>query len=127
MQKFNVLLICTIFFSSHARDVKPMKQNKPLCITIFIHGIVSLRDHLTITNFINFISDNITDSSYARAVELIRKDSILHLFSATQDIGLHKITFGNHKTAASALAHIFFYFNLSRSRSNFFGKFIDLK
>ena len=107
----NLFLTCTLFFYFYAENVDPMKKNKPLYITVFIHGIISLRDHLTLTNLVNFISDNITDSSYARAVELIRKDSTLHLFSATQEIGLYKIELAQKKTAAAALAYIFHYFN----------------
>lgn len=60
-------------------------------IVVFVHGIINIQPHLNFWNIIRFIYDQIEDSIYARAVELMRKDSYFQQYSAMQGLGLQPI------------------------------------
>jgi hypothetical protein len=84
-------------------------SNKNVWITIFVHGIVSLKYHLTLKNIILFKRDDIADSTYARAVELIRRDNYFSQFSPQQELGLKKIAMNNEEKGSSATAFALIY------------------
>jgi hypothetical protein len=71
---------------------------RPLCsvdnevyLNIFVHGIINIKPHLSLSNLIRFMRDQITNSVYAYAVEIMRKDPFFYQFYAMEDLGLHKI------------------------------------
>jgi len=43
-------------------------QAKQVCMNIYIHGIISIKPHITVTNFIRFLTDNVKESIYAETV-----------------------------------------------------------
>lgn len=65
--------------------------NHTLWLTIFVHGIISVKPHLSVGNIIKLMRDKIADSSYARTVELIRKDPFFYQHHPMQELGLKKI------------------------------------
>jgi len=84
-------------------------QEKEVWLTIFIHGIMSVKPHLTPTNFIRFIRDNVDNTIYAKTVLNMRNDPYFYQNQAMQELGLHKIdsttiTKGN---TAALLASVF--------------------
>lgn len=70
-------------------DQKQLQQETWL--TIFVHGIMSIRPHLTLSNFMNFMRDDISNTVYSKTVELMRQDRYFHLNQAMQEFGLQKI------------------------------------
>jgi hypothetical protein len=60
-------------------------------LTIVVHGIVNIKPHLSVSNLIRFMRDQITDSIYAKAVEIMRVDPFFFQYSAMQELGLVKI------------------------------------
>jgi hypothetical protein len=73
-------------------------------ITIFVHGIISVKPHLTLPNIIRLMKDDIADSVYARAVEIIRKDDFFYQYHAMQGLGLLPIELYNYEKGAATAA-----------------------
>lgn len=77
--------------------------------TIFVHGIMHLKPHLSVSNIVKFAYDDIADSIYVRAVEYLRRDPYFWQHHAMQGLGLQPILLeqplpGN---AAAATAHCY--------------------
>jgi hypothetical protein len=68
-----------------------IQKKKDVCITIFVHGIISIQPYLSLTNIIRLKQDRIGDTVYARAVELTRKNEFFYQHHPMQKLGLHKI------------------------------------
>lgn len=72
------------------------KENSPrtgkiLPITVFVHGIKSIKPHVSLDNFFRFMSDDIHGTIYEKTVELMRRDPFFYKNQPMQGIGLHKI------------------------------------
>lgn len=79
-------------------------------ITVFVHGIMSIRPHLSCLNFLKFMLDDVQDTPYSRTVELMREDPIFYQNQAMQQIGLVKVdpyTSIKKNNASAALAMVF--------------------
>lgn len=89
--------------SLHAVESKP-----DICVTIFVHGIMSVKPHL-FTNMFRFINDNIDDSDYKNTITKIRNDSFLFNGQAMQGKGLQPINLQCpiNSNGASAIATLF--------------------
>lgn len=78
-------------------------------LNVYVHGIISIKPHITVSNFMRFLTDNVCDSIYAETVDLMRDDPFFFQNQAVQERGLHRIDLA-HQTkgsAASAMANIF--------------------
>ncbi len=84
-------------------------QPKEVCLTVFVHGIMSIKPHLSIGNFIRFMTDNVEDTVYSRTVEYMREDPFFEKNQAMQSIGLFKIDPQRHEKgyASGAFARLF--------------------
>jgi hypothetical protein len=60
-------------------------------ITVFVHGIISVKPHITIPNIIRFINDTIDDTVYLDTVKIIRQNPFFFKSQAMQGLGLQKI------------------------------------
>lgn len=60
-------------------------------LTIFVHGIMSIKPHISYNNFLRFMTDDVNDTVYSKTVELMRNDPIFYQNQAMQEIGLVKI------------------------------------
>ena len=86
--KKNSLLFTLIFaISIISNACFAQTCNPDQWITIFIHGIVSLRPFLNISNIIKLARDDIENSTYEHAAWIIRKDPFFFQYHAMQDIG----------------------------------------
>lgn len=85
--------------------------NKPqeVCITVFVHGIMSIKPHLSLGNFIRFMADDVEDTVYSRTVEYMRQDPFFEKNQAMQGFGLIKIdpTRPKKENASDAFAQLF--------------------
>jgi hypothetical protein len=78
-------------------------------LTVFVHGIKSVKPHLSLDNFFRFMFDDIEDTVYSKTIELMRKDPFFYKNQAMREIGLHKANpaeMGEGK-AANAMARLF--------------------
>ena len=111
LKQFMAVLAFMLLSLVHATDTTAGKKIEPeeVWITIFIHGIINIKPHLSVSNLIRFMRDQITDSIYARAVEIMRKDPFFYQFYAMQGLGLQKIdillTTPGHASGAFAIAY----------------------
>lgn len=78
-------------------------------ITVFVHGIMSIKPHLNLNNFVLFMRDKIEGTKYEKAVSLMRDNDFFDKNQAMQRIGLHPISLNPEDltTSSSAMATIF--------------------
>ncbi len=60
-------------------------------ITVFVHGIKSIKPHVSLDNFLRFMQDDVEDTVYAKTVELMRTDAHFFQNQPMQYVGLHKV------------------------------------
>lgn len=78
-------------------------------LNVYVHGIISIKPHITLSNFMRFLTDDVYDSIYAETVDLMRDDPFFFQNQAVQARGLRPIDLNNHNpgSASSAIANIF--------------------
>lgn len=64
---------------------------KKVRLTFFVHGIMSIKPHLSFANFFRFMTDRVEDTLYSETVRHMREDPFFYKNQAMQEIGLHKI------------------------------------
>lgn len=78
---------------------------KDVHVTIFVHGIISVKPFLSLANFVKLVRDNIADSTYARTVEIVRKDPFFFQYHPMQEIGLREVDLSIVEPGAAATAY----------------------
>jgi len=86
---FAALLVS--FSSFGATSAQEQQQPKQVCINIFVHGIMSIKPHLSVGNFVRFMLDNVEDTVYSQTVEYMREDDFFEKNQAMQSIGLFQV------------------------------------
>lgn len=84
-----VILFCT-FKHIQAEQLATTKQEE-LWITIFVHGIISVKPFLSPYNIYILMQDDIHGSVYAHTINHARVDPYFHNYHAMQEIGLKKV------------------------------------
>lgn len=91
--------------------ISTTRHNKPqeVWITVFVHGIMSIKPHLTVGNFYRFMNDKVINTLYAKEAEFIRNDPYFQMTQAMQQLGLHQINLDQNpiNNAAHAVGTIF--------------------
>ncbi len=100
------------------------KNNQEPWLTVFVHGIKSIKPHISLDNFFRFMIDDIEDTVYAKTIELMRKDQFFYKNQAMYQIGLHRADpndIGQGK-AANAMAVLFEEMNalVGGQRNNYY-------
>lgn len=85
-----------------------IQKKQETWITIFVHGIMSIKPHINMNNFLRFMRDDVENTAYAKTVELMRQDPHFYKNQAMGDFGLQKIdhTKVGKGEASSAIAGI---------------------
>ncbi len=74
---------------------------------VFVHGIMSIKPHVSWSNFMLFVKDDIENTLYEKTVALMRNDQFFHKNQAMQYMGLHQVNPTNTTDNASAsLCHV---------------------
>lgn len=60
-------------------------------IVVFVHGIMSIKPHLSFANFMRFMNDEVEDTIYSETVRHMRDDPFFYQNQAMEEIGWHKI------------------------------------
>jgi hypothetical protein len=66
-------------------------QSKETWINIFVHGIMSIKPHVSFNNILRFMSDDVENTTYSKTVEIMRQDDIFYKNQAMNGYGLKKI------------------------------------
>jgi hypothetical protein len=90
-------------------EVDEVKTEKETWITIFVHGIMSIKPHLNTNNFLKFMRDEVENTTYSKTVELMRQDPHFYKNQAMQGFGLKKIDLSHvaKGCASNALSLLF--------------------
>lgn len=101
-------LVMTLNLNHQALSTPEDKQQETW-ITIFIHGIMSIKPHLSMENFMHFMKDQVDNTIYSKTVELMRLDKYFYLNQAMQEFGLRKLDINVIKKneAPNAIARIY--------------------
>ena len=87
----------------------PQSNGQEVWLNVYIHGIISIKPHITVSNFVRFLTDNVYESMYAETVDLMRDDPFFFQNQPIQARGLRPIVMDTHEkgAAASAMANVF--------------------
>lgn len=113
--KYNCLLWLLFLSVSGLTAIETKNEEHPahdVWITVFVHGILNIKPHLSFSNIIRFLRDQVADSVYARAISIMRKDPFFYQYSAMQGLGLQKIDFernSEYTSGAFACAYDSFF------------------
>ena len=85
------------------------EQQPETWVTVFVHGIMSIKPHLNMGNFMRLMKDDVENTVYSKTVENMRNDSYFYLNQAMQGFGLKKIDTNNiqKNNATNAIARIY--------------------
>ncbi len=75
----------------HASDQDATASEKEVWLTIFVHGIMSIKHHLSVENIMRFICDDVRNCLYEKTVAIMRSDPFFFRNQAMQEIGLRRI------------------------------------
>lgn len=109
---FRTLLLFSALSSAvaYSQDCLPIKKEpKEIWITIFVHGIMSIKPHLSLGNIVRFVCDEVHDTVYSRTVEYMRKDPFFERNQAMLGFGLQRIDADKIEKgyAPGAFAHLY--------------------
>ncbi len=84
-------------------------QTQETWITVFVHGIMSIKKHVSLPNIIRLMKDETENTTYAQAVKIMRENPFFFENQAMQQLGLEKIypTRRERGYASGALASLF--------------------
>jgi len=96
-----------IFLSCYSEE-NQQKRTKAH-VTIFVHGIMSIKPYISLMNMFRFIQDNVINTLYAKGIELTRRNKYFWWGQAMQGFGLEPIdlTTIEKTNAASAIALLY--------------------
>ncbi len=86
-----------VLVSKESKNICPLPDSpkneppKDIWLTVFVHGIMSVKPHINWNNFMNFFKDKVEGTLYEKTVQLIREDSFFFKNQAMQYRGLHEI------------------------------------
>lgn len=84
-------------------------QKKVVWLNVFVHGIMSIKPHLSWNNFMLFIKDKVEGTLYEKTVELMREDPFFYKNQAMQQLGLHEV--GAQSAEGNSCANLAFILN----------------
>lgn len=110
-----MLLISCLPLLAKMKDCEIIETNQEeVWVTVFVHGILSIKPHLSVSNVIKLMRDSIDDSVYALTVELIRNDPFFYQYHPMQEIGLKQINLTTQMPGAGASAFAVIYDEISK-------------
>lgn len=108
-----IALIGTLYTMS-AIGAEPCK---PVTMTVFVHGIFSVKPYLNTNNLIRFIQDDVQDTYYEKSIAFMRENEFFYKNQAMGPLGLHLIdqsatgaAYETHKSAIT-IANLFDHMN----------------
>ncbi len=89
--------------------VTPCQNQEETWLTIIVHGIINPKPHISLSNIILVMRDQIENSLYAHTVDITRNDPFFYQYHPMQAPGLQKIDMHDFKegSASTAFAHVY--------------------
>lgn len=110
LKKFQLFFLAFLVLLLPCLHAKP-NDNSPqdTWVTIFVHGIIGIKPHLSFGNFFRLMQDQISSTVYARTIELTRKDPFFFQGHPMQEVGLHEVDIDsfNSERVATIFAHYY--------------------
>ena len=121
-----LFVICSLFSPITAKECSPIykeaiipieepKPGQDVWITVFVHGIMSIKPHLTAHNFIRFMRDDIGNTIYEKTVEIMCQDSFFYQNQIMQGYGLRAIAIDNESLDKSTNTMTRIYDDITKS------------
>ncbi|MCX5925227.1 MAG: hypothetical protein NT124_02930 [Candidatus Dependentiae bacterium] len=116
MVLYGLGLLSLVFMhtSSIAHDSNTSIQPETVWVTVFVHGIMSIKPHLSTNNFILFLQDKVKDTYYEKSIAYMRDNDFFCKNQAMGPLGLHFIDQhdtsskdAQKNTSSVALANLF--------------------
>jgi len=103
---YNIFFSMIILFANMHSSIHAQQE---AWATVFIHGIMSIKPHLSLSNFMRFMRDKIDDTVYAKTVQLMRLDEFFYYNQVMDGYGLHEINIydRSRNNASSAIASFY--------------------
>jgi len=96
------LKLSTLYPSRAVTLPASTESGQEVWLNVFVHGIMSIKPHVSWNNFMLFVKDEIDGTLYEKTVELMREDSFFYKNQAMQRIGLHRVDPTNTTDNSSA-------------------------
>jgi len=100
-----VAVPCTLYNTEQNASVTDDSEE---WIVVFVHGIMSIKPHITFGNVTKFFSDQIANTQYARTIKRMREDPHFFKNQAMQQRGLVKVDMNDKSpgNASGAMAYV---------------------
>lgn len=104
-----VILFFLIITNSLTAQEELQPASTPDMITIFVHGIISVKPYLNIPNVVKLVRDKIANTVYAHTIQVTRQDEFFYQQHPMLTLGLQEIdpTIIAKGAAASAYVQLF--------------------
>lgn len=79
-----VQALCIMHAQNNVADCSSQKET---WITVFIHGMMSIKHHITFSNFIRFLYDDVEDCVYSTTIKFMRSNEYFYQNQAMQSVG----------------------------------------
>ena len=99
-----LLIGCFFATSMLYPESSTCQQPKEVWITVFVHGIMSIKSHLTLSSFFRFMQDQMHDTIYAKTVDLLRQNPFFYQNQPMQAYGLHRVQLQENNQGNSSYA-----------------------
>ncbi len=76
---------------THVKQIAVHSHKKTVWLNVFVHGIMSIKPHLSWNNFMLFMKDKIEGTLYERTVKIMRDDPFFFKNQAMQHIGFKRV------------------------------------
>ena len=88
---------------------RPRSDQEETWLTIIIHGILNAKPHISISNIILVLRDQLENTIYAHTIDITRNDPFFYQYHPMQKPGLQKIDFNDigPGKAATAFARLY--------------------
>jgi hypothetical protein len=90
VKKSSIILnfYCLLAIAGNYLTLHPEAEKPEVWATIFVHGIMSIKPHVSASNFLRFMTDDVRNTVYSKTVEKMRSDPVFYQNQAMQGIGL---------------------------------------
>ena len=86
-----LMLIGGFFTPLFSTNTSTSSKPQEVWLNVFVHGIMSIKPHISWNNFMLFMKDKVEGTLYEKTVELMREDPFFYKNQAMQQLGLRQV------------------------------------
>ncbi len=80
--------LAPLYSTATSNSLKPQE----VWLNVFVHGIMSIKPHISWSNFMLFMKDKVEGTLYEKTVELMREDPFFYKNQAMQRLGFRQVS-----------------------------------